>query len=213
MLLTGIIRELSDQPAVFARTLSYFFCQSSDTSLNSATATLRSLIWMLVIQQPHLISHLQADYKYSREALFTDKNALVALSRAFKNMLENARPVYFIVDALDECYDGLNDLINLISTSLTLPFKVRWLVSSRPDVDVLTKLINLNGKNPATVRTLAELDVCSQKDRVEKYIKHKLSDLKGSELGNTYTKEILATVTKNVYERAEDNALDISRVQ
>jgi len=57
MLLIGIIRELSDQPAVLAPTLSYFFCQGqgkTDSPLNDAMATLRSLIWMLVIQQPRL---------------------------------------------------------------------------------------------------------------------------------------------------------------
>jgi hypothetical protein len=57
MLLIGIIRELSRQSAVLTPSLSYCFCQSqgkTDLPLNSATATMRSLIWMLLIQQPHL---------------------------------------------------------------------------------------------------------------------------------------------------------------
>jgi DNA replication protein DnaC len=62
MLLIGIIRELSNQSAALAPALSYFFCQSrsrSDLSLNNASAALRSLMWMFLIQQPDLISHLQ----------------------------------------------------------------------------------------------------------------------------------------------------------
>jgi hypothetical protein len=205
MLLMGIIRELSKQPAVFAPTLSYFFCQSqgkSDLPLNNATATLRSLMWMLIIQQPDLIEHLRTDYKLSGRNLFTDVNAPFAVRRVFQKMVENARPVYLIVDALDECDQGLEDLIELFSTSLALSNNIRWLVSSRPEVDILTKL-----KNPAIAETLVELDMQSQKGRVEKYLKHKLSDLKGSKFGYSYTDEILATVSLEVSERAEDNLL------
>jgi hypothetical protein len=94
MLLIGLIRELSGQLAVLAPTLSYFFCQGqgkTDPPLNNATATLRSLIWMLLIQQPRLISHLQTDYASSRGAVFTDTNALVAMTRVFKDMVKDAR--------------------------------------------------------------------------------------------------------------------------
>jgi hypothetical protein len=196
MLLIGIIRELSDQPAVFAPTLSYFFCQGqgkTDPPLNSATATLRSLIWMLLIQQPHLISHLQADYGYSRGALFTDTNAFVAMSRVFENMLKDARPVYFIVDALDECNQRLDDLIKVISTSLTLSDKVRWLVSSRPEVDVLSKLKNLN------ISRVVDLNAQSLDGPVNAYITHKLSTLRN---GKGYTDVILAEVSDQVRRRA-----------
>ena len=92
MLLIGIIRELSDQPAVLAPSLSYFFCQGQgkpDPPLNDATVTLRSLIWMQLIQEPSLISHLQEHYRKSR-ALFTDTNAWIAMSRVFKKMLKDA---------------------------------------------------------------------------------------------------------------------------
>jgi hypothetical protein len=49
MLLIGIIRELSDQPSMLAPSLLYFFCQGTgDKTLSSATATLKSLIWLLL---------------------------------------------------------------------------------------------------------------------------------------------------------------------
>jgi len=215
MIMIGIIRELSNQSAVLAPTLSYFFCQDqgkADPPMNNATTTLRSLIWMLLIQQPHLISYLQLDYSSSGGNLFTDKNALVALSRVFRNMLKDAQPVYFIVDALDECEQGLEDLIDLISTSLAVSDKVRWLVSGRPEIDILTKFKYRSSKHPASPETLIELDIQNQQGRVEKYIKHKLSDLENSRFGNTYTDEILATVLHEVAERAEDNLLWLSLV-
>jgi len=137
MLLIGIIRQLSSQPFVLTPNLSYFFCQGTDAALNSATATLRSLIWLLLVRQPYLISHLRKKYRDSGSALFTDGRAFYALSKAFQSMLKDPylSPVYFAVDALNECDQtkpGLEELIQLISISLTLSDKVKWLVSSRP---------------------------------------------------------------------------------
>jgi hypothetical protein len=206
MLLMGIIRELSKQPAVLAPTLSYFFCQSqgrTNTALNKATATLRTLIWMLLIQQPRLILHFQEDYRSSRGALFTDINAWVAMSRVFKSMLKDARPVYFIVDALDECDEGLKGLIELISTSLTLSDKVRWLVSSRPEVEVLAEL-----KNPDISRVVG-LDAEGLDGPVDAYINHKLSTLKGRK---GYTDIVLAEISDEVHRRAENIFLWVALV-
>jgi N-terminal domain of NWD NACHT-NTPase/NACHT domain len=196
MLLIGIIRELSGQPAVLTPSLSYFFCQGqgkTDQPLNNATATLRSLIWMLVIQQPHLISHLQADYSYGGRDLFTDTNTLVAMSRLFKNMLKDAGPVYFIVDALDECDQGLEALVKCISTSLTISNKVRWLVSSRPEVDAFSQF------NNPDISSVVDLNAQSPEGPVDIYIRHKLSALKAKK---GYTEKVMAQITVEVHQRA-----------
>ena len=93
------------------------------------------------------------------------------MSRVFKKMLKDARPVYFIVDALDECEKGLKDLIRLISTSLSLSNNVRWLVSGHPEVDVLSKLKNSNGCR------IVHLKSPGLGGPVDAYIGHKLSTL------------------------------------
>jgi hypothetical protein len=106
MLLIGIIRQLSDQPAMLFPNVSHFFCQGTDDKThNGATAILRSLVWMLLVQQLHLISHLRSNYKNKGRSLFSDGNALVAMSCVLESMLKDPglSPVYFIVDALDEC--------------------------------------------------------------------------------------------------------------
>lgn len=57
MLLCGIIDEL--QSAAGGRTLiSYFFCQATDSRINNASAVLRGLLYMLITQQPTLVSHV-----------------------------------------------------------------------------------------------------------------------------------------------------------
>ena len=89
MLMIGLIRQLSHQPVALSPALSFFFCQGIDVALNNATAVLRSLIWLLLLQQPCLISHLLQKYKESGADLFRDKNAFYALSEAFRNMLKD----------------------------------------------------------------------------------------------------------------------------
>jgi hypothetical protein len=174
MLLIGIIRELSGQSAVLAPNISHFFCQSTVNTRNTATATLRSLMWMLLLQQTHLITGLLEKFRVPLPKLLEDESAFYALSDAFKRMLKDlSSPVYFIVDALDECDQGSDHLIELITTSLTLSDKVRWLVSSRPDVDVLSKLENPN------ISRVVDLDAERLDGPVNAYIEHKLSTLKG----------------------------------
>src|SRR5271168_2855065 len=50
MLLCGIIDELI-KPSTHTANVSFFFCQATDARINSATAVLRGLIYMLVKQQ------------------------------------------------------------------------------------------------------------------------------------------------------------------
>jgi hypothetical protein len=85
MLLCGIINEL--QKATTDVTVSYFFCQATDSRINSATAALRGLLYMLVDQQPSLALHVRKKYDYAGRNLFEDTNACVALTEIFADVL------------------------------------------------------------------------------------------------------------------------------
>jgi ABC-type cobalamin transport system ATPase subunit len=148
---------------------------------------------MLLIQQPQLISHLRTEHKQKGRPLFSDKRAFLAMSRAFICMLNDPRllATYFIVDALDECDQGLADLLKLISTSLKLTDKVKWLVSSCPDVNDLARLEDLD-----TVRNLIELNAQSLEGPVNMYIDYKLFTLK-KKVG--YSETTLAKVSNLVH--------------
>jgi hypothetical protein len=211
MLLIGIIRELSSQSAILSPGLSYFFCQSkgkTEPPLNSLTAALRSLMWILLIQQPKLMSHLEKDYDDGKEKFFTDINAQQGMLRVFKRMLEDADPVCFIVDALDECDEGQANFIDLISASLSISEKVRWLISSRRELDLLDNLKRLNRKNPAISEDFMELDIQDQKARVGKYVQQKLVDLElDSDFADTYEPSILTRISREINQRADDNLL------
>ncbi|KAK3896915.1 hypothetical protein C8A05DRAFT_20218, partial [Staphylotrichum tortipilum] len=206
MLIIGLIRKFLRQPAALSPALSFFFCQGTDTALNNATAVLRSLIWLLLLQQPCLISHLLQKYKESGPDLFRDQNAFIALSEAFRNMLKDPQlsPVYLAVDALDECAQGRSDLIHLISTSLALSQNVKWLLSSRPEVDLPAALKDRGTNSVDTTNSLVELDTQRLAAPVNAYIDHKLTILKGRK---GYNDGVLAEVSHEVRERAENTFL------
>lgn len=82
MLLIGIINELTELTANTGL-LSFFFCQGTDSRLNNATALLRGLIYLLLIKQKRLISHLRTRYDHAGKTLFEDTNAFYALSEIF----------------------------------------------------------------------------------------------------------------------------------
>jgi Cdc6-like AAA superfamily ATPase len=121
MLLCGIINEL-EKPISRTDLLSYFFCQATDSRINSATAVLRSLIYMPVIQQPSLISHVRKSYDRAGIKLFEDANASVALSEMFISILGDPRlsRTYLVVDALDECLVNLPKLLGFIVQQSTM---------------------------------------------------------------------------------------------
>jgi DNA replication protein DnaC len=109
MLLIGIINELHKEAQSMTASkkgiVSYFLCQATDPRLNNATAILRGLIYLLIIQQPSLILHLKKRYGHAGRKLFEDNTALYSLSEIFKEMLHDPglTTVYLAIDALDEC--------------------------------------------------------------------------------------------------------------
>ena len=132
MLLCGIINELG-KPKAETDLLSYFFCQTTDSRINNATAVLRGLIYMLIDQQPSLASHIRKKYDRAGKALFEDANAWVALSEIFTNILEDPslNTTYLIIDALDECVTDLPKLVDFVVRKSARFPRVKWIVSSR----------------------------------------------------------------------------------
>lgn len=125
MLLCGIIDELSKM-AMSHTNISFFFCQATNSRINSATAVLRGLIYMLVQQQPCFMSHI-------RDKSFEGENAWFALLRVFTNILDDPQlqRTYLIIDALDECTSGLDRLLRLLVQKSSAYSHVKWVVSSR----------------------------------------------------------------------------------
>ena len=174
MLLCGIIDELKKSTAG-THLLSYFFCQATDSRINNATAVLRGLLYLLIVQQPSLISHIQKQYDHAGKTLFEDTNAWVALSDIFTNVLQDPslKSTYLIIDALDECIEGLPKLLDFIIQKSSISPHVKWLVSSRNWPPIEEQLNKAGSK----VRLCLELNAESVSAAVSIYIQHKVCQL------------------------------------
>ncbi|CAM1503447.1 Fc.00g082230.m01.CDS01 [Cosmosporella sp. VM-42] len=172
MLLCGIIDELNKETGWL---LSYFFCQATDSRINSATAVLRGLIYLLVDKQPSLLSHVQEKYNHAGKGLFEDVNAWVALSEILTSILQdpNLQSAFLIIDALDECVTDLPQLLDLIAIKSSEFPRVKWIVSSRnwPNIE---EQLEVAGRK---VRLCLELNEKSISAAVSAYIRHKVARL------------------------------------
>lgn len=163
MLLCGIIDELEEGSNCL---LSYFFCQATETQLSHAASVLRGLIYfliyLLIIQQPSLISYLRSKHDVTGEKL-TD-------------MLKDPtlKDVVLVVDALDECITDRPQLLDFIIQSSSTPSsRVKWIISSRNWPDIEDKLDSAKQK----VRLPLELNKDPISKAVDTYIGYKVDRL------------------------------------
>lgn len=152
MLICGIIKELEKSASNMSKAQlpCYFFCQASDTRLNSATAVLRGILFLLADQHSTLFDlNILERYRRMGESLFTDINAWSALSTIFADMIND--PILagkvFIIDALDECKTDQERLLKFI-VNATISSQTKWLISSRNQSDIANGLrrVNLESK-------------------------------------------------------------------
>jgi hypothetical protein len=177
MLLCGIIDELKKSTG----NVSFFYCQGTDSRLNSATAVLRGLIYLLVKQQPQLTSHLRKRYDQAGASLFQDANAWVALSEVFTCMVqdEDLKTSCLVVDALDECAIDLPKLLELIVRTAASSSRVKWLVSSRNEGHIEQKLKPVGDTAKLSLELKQNAEQVAR--AVDAYIDQKLSSLESLE--------------------------------
>lgn len=131
MILCGIINELSSRSET---NVAYFFCQGTDKRINTGTAVLRGLLFLLCKHQHSLISHIRRKYDIAGGKLFEDPNAWFAICGIFDKVLGDSSlgHTYLIVDALDECLaESRQLLVKLIVRMSNAYPNVKWILSSR----------------------------------------------------------------------------------
>lgn len=190
MLLVGAVRQLQAQLEENkpSPTLSYFFCDKSKSSMNNPTAVLRSIIWMLLSQQPQLLQYLRAKYDTSGERLFTDSLAFYTLKDIFRSMIcdSSFKESYFVLDTLQRFPQPALMLFHrLIDESVVLSERVRWLVSSEFVQEIQETFEETH--NDDIVKTIVTLPNEHTKNSVRTYIEYRLSQL-GDKYG--YSREI-----------------------
>lgn len=186
MLLCGIIDEMKKRPE---HRLSYFFCQATETALSSSMAVLRGLIYLLVVQEPSLLSLVQSHYGLAGKRLFEDHNDWEALSGILLAILSDpmSSNLVLIVDALDECLEGLPRLLDLI-VSASSTHQTKWIISSRNWPNIEKQLVNTEHKAVLCL----ELNQDSTAMALQAYIKYKANQLAQKRRLSEETHQIVA---------------------
>ncbi|CAF3446546.1 unnamed protein product [Fusarium graminearum] len=199
MLLCGIIDELRPSTRLENSeshiSLSYFFCQATNSALNNATAVIRGLIYLLVVQQPCLLSHLRANIHW---------DSRVAIEELFRKIVADPalKEAYLIVDALDECREDLEFLLQMLSTPIP---HIRWIVSSRNRVEIEEALEQSSSRLALSL----ELNEQSVSQAVRVFIDHRTRDLtKKKKLKN----EVVQRVHRHLTQHANDTFLWVGLV-
>jgi hypothetical protein len=171
--LAGWIEYLKPQASQPAIKLSWIVAKC----VNSTTSVIRGLLYMLVDQQPSLMSHIRRKYDCAGKALFEDANAWVALSEIFTSMTQDKglKTTYLVVDAFDECVVDLPKLLDLIVRTSTLSRRVKWLVSSRNENQIEEKLKSVGDEAKLSLEPKQNAKQVAR--AVDAYIDHKLSCL------------------------------------
>jgi hypothetical protein len=206
MLLCGIINELQNSMPKSAL-LSYFFCQATDARINSATAVLRGLLYMLVTQQPSLASHVRKKYDYAGKAMFEDANAWIVLTEIFEAVLQDPglRMTYLIIDALDECVADLPKLLEFVAKQSSASSCVNWIVSSRNWPDIEAQLERAGHK----VKLSLELNAQSVAAAVDIFIERKVDQLAQEK---RYKTEVQHAVLQHLKSNANNTFLWVALV-
>ncbi|KAL5371372.1 hypothetical protein DPSP01_014308 [Paraphaeosphaeria sporulosa] len=206
MLLCGIIDELQSlKPCTTL--LCYFFCQAIDSRINSATAVLRGLLYMLVDQQPSLISHIRKKYDHAGKTLFEDANSWVALTEIFVEVLRDPRlgTTYLIIDALDECVTDRPKLLAFIAKQSSTSQRVKWIVSSRNSPEIEEQFERAEHK----INLSLELNAKPVAAAVNIFIQRKVDQLAQKK---QYRAEVRHAVLQHLTSNANDTFLWVALV-
>ncbi|USP74763.1 WD40 repeat-like protein [Curvularia clavata] len=209
MLLCGIIDELQDSMPQGA-VLSYFFCQATDARINSATAVLRGLLYMVVSQQPSLALNVRKRYDQAGKKMFEDANAWVVLAKMFTDVLRDpsltTHTTYLIIDALDECITNLPELLDFVAKQSSALSHVKWIVSSRNWPEIEGRLEQIVGHK---VRLSLELNAASVSTAVQIFIDQRVSELAHQ---NKYDDTTKRAVLEHLASNANDTFLWVALV-
>ncbi|KAI9150446.1 WD40 repeat-like protein [Paramyrothecium foliicola] len=180
MLSIGITQLLEEPTPAgknrLANPSSFFFCQNSDQRINNASAVLKGLMYRLLVDRHELYHYLKEDYDRGGKQLFQGDHQFQALSRVFKKMVCHAdfKHVVLVVDGLDECETGLEDLLDLINNTVAnVAYRVKWLVTSRNRDDIEQKLALVDLKS----RISLELNASHVTTAVHDYIKERVAGI------------------------------------
>jgi hypothetical protein len=177
------------------------------TRASTPLPLLRGLLYMLVSQQPSLVSHLRKKHDLAGKSLFNDANAWMALTEILADVLRDPRlcTTYLTIDALDECVTDLPKLLDFVAKQSSTSVRVKWIVSSRNWPNIEAQLERAGHK----VELSLELYVQSVAATVDLFIWQKVDELARE---NQYKAEVRHAVLQHLTLNANDTFLWVALV-
>lgn len=175
MLLCGIIDFIKNylQETGLPWSLAIFFCQATDTRLNTKESVLRGLARMLMKQNRACDEDIVNKYGHSGPDVFTGPNGWTAAKFIMDALCKgvNSRPAYIIVDTVDECTYGVHELVAFLSSFASKT--VRILVSSRN----WNAIKNALEQRPGNICISLEMNEDKLKRAISLYVNQRVKEL------------------------------------
>ncbi|KAN0129916.1 Ankyrin repeat-containing domain protein [Lactarius tabidus] len=171
ILSSAIIHHIKPMCEAGSAVLAYFYFDFKDTEKQDSRALLSSLLVQLSNESDQFCDVLHGLYLENKDG--SQQPDTASLYRCLKGMLTIAgsRPVYLVMDALDECpndsgipssrekvLETVKELVELRNPNL------RLCVTSRPEYDIRTTL------EPLAMQQVSLHDECGQKQDINDYI-------------------------------------------
>lgn len=209
MMMMALISEVGRNLESLAgpNVLAYFFCENTNSDLNTTVSVLRGLIYLLVDQEKTLICHLRKRYDTTGRRFFEGLNTQYALLDVLLNILKDPslRRVCLMIDALDECDNKIHELLEwIIERNPELSPKIKWLITSRNEPAFIERL----GRGQQ-LHTSLELNSSHVTRAVSGFIDHKIRELAGLKL---YNNKLQAFIRDSLLEKAEGTFLWVALV-
>ncbi|KAL9476171.1 hypothetical protein ACSS6W_006012 [Trichoderma asperelloides] len=175
MLLCGVIESLEESNDT-EDDIAYFFCQATDSRINTAAAILGGLTFGLARRKTSLLSYVREKHLSPGKSLFDGTNGWVAICDIFETVIHDSAlsRIVLIVDALDECVTTDRD--SFLRLVVRTSSRVKWLLSSRNLEDIQRQLLSKDSVNPLSLELKENAESVSQ--AVHSYIDHCVADMK-----------------------------------
>jgi hypothetical protein len=167
-------------------TTCYFFFRDDNDKQKDITIALSALLHQLFSRTPGLVKHAMPDYGNNGNKL---PQSFQTLWKAFLAAAADplAGKIVCILDAIDECTEtGRNQFIDALKvfyeTSASKRSQLRFLITSRPYLDIERQFADLIRSYPTTIRLHGERESSSISREINLVIKSEVAKL-GRDLG------------------------------
>jgi len=195
---SSIIRDIDDLRKLGLASLAFFYCDFREDQKKDLRGLLSSLLVQLAHQSNSYCGVLSKLYLEHINGSRQPSNEV--LVECLKEMIKHPgqAPVYFIMDALDECPitsslpSPRDKVLMFVEELIDSKFpNLRICVTSRPETDIKTVL------DPLNFPFISLHDECGQMEDIENYIKSVVNTDRMMRKWNTADKQLVIEVLTN----------------